>query len=134
MGDRSATSLGVDVNKVRYTILIVSSLMVAVILSFIGIIGFIGLLAPHMVRTILGSDNRYVIPASLFLGPVILLFADTVSRFMSDIDLPVGIVMMFVGSPIFLYILLGRRGRRVMYRCSDISVTATGRRPRTSPS
>ncbi|MBR7005554.1 MAG: iron ABC transporter permease [Candidatus Methanomethylophilaceae archaeon] len=116
-GDRSATSLGVDVTKVRYTILIVSSLMVAVILSFTGIIGFIGLLAPHMVRTILGADNRYVIPASMFLGPLILLFADTISRLLAEVDLPVGIVMMFVGSPIFLYILLGRRGRRMMYRC-----------------
>ncbi len=116
-GDRSATSLGVDVTKVRYTILIVSSLMVAVILSFTGIIGFIGLLAPHMVRTILGADNRYVIPASMFLGPLILLFADTISRFLAEVDLPVGVVMMFVGSPIFLYILLGRRGRRVIYRC-----------------
>ncbi len=116
LGDKSATSLGVDVNKVRYTILIVSSLMVAVILSFTGIIGFIGLLAPHMVRTMLGADNRYVIPASMLLGPVILLFADTVSRLLAEVDLPVGIVMMFVGSPIFLYILLGRRGRRAMYR------------------
>ncbi len=123
-GDRSATSLGVDVTKVRYTILIVSSLMVAVILSFTGIIGFIGLLAPHMVRTILGADNRYVIPASMLLGPLILLFADTISRFLAEVDLPVGIVMMFVGSPIFLYILLGRRGRRAMYRCP-------GRVPRT---
>ena len=120
LGDKSATSLGVDVNRVRYTILIVSSLMVAVILSFTGIIGFIGLLAPHMVRTILGADNRYVIPASMLLGPVILLFADTVSRLLAEVDLPVGIVMMFVGSPIFLYILLGSRGRRAMYRCPRI--------------
>lgn len=115
LGDRSAKSLGVDVTKVRYTILAASSLMVAVILSFTGIIGFIGLLAPHIVRTILGADNRYVMPASLFLGPVILLFADTISRLLSDIDLPVGIVMMFVGSPIFLYILLSNRGRRTIY-------------------
>ncbi len=134
LGDRSATSLGVDVNKVRYTILIVSSLMVAVILSFTGIIGFIGLLAPHMVRSILGADNRYVIPASMLLGPVILLFADTISRFLAEVDLPVGIVMMFVGSPIFLYILLGRRGRRVMYRCSDMPDRTAASRPATAHS
>jgi len=134
LGDKSATSLGVDVNKVRYTILIVSSLMVAVILSFTGIIGFIGLLAPHMVRTILGADNRYVIPASMLLGPVILLFADTISRFLAEVDLPVGIVMMFVGSPIFLYILLGRRGRRMMYRCRRMSKLQTRSGPIITPS
>ncbi len=115
LGDKSATSLGVDVNKVRYIILILSSLMVAVILSFTGIIGFIGLLAPHMVRSILGSDNKFVIPASMCLGPVILLFADTISRLLAEVDLPVGVVMMFVGSPIFLYVLLSKRGRRMMY-------------------
>jgi len=115
LGDKSAKSLGVDVNKVRYAILIASSLAVAVLLSFTGIIGFIGLLSPHIVRTILGADNRYVMPASMLLGAVILLFADTISRFFAGIDLPVGVVMMFVGSPIFLYVLLGNRGRRSIY-------------------
>lgn len=117
MGDKSAQSLGVDVQKVRYSVLLVSSLMVATILSFTGIIGFVGLLAPHMVRSILGADNKYVMPASMLVGAVILLFADTISRLLADVDLPVGIVMMFVGSPIFLYILLSSRTKGAIYRC-----------------
>ena len=115
LGDKSATGLGVDVDRVRYTILIASTLIVAVLLSFTGIIGFVGLLAPHMVRSIIGGDNKYVIPASMCLGPLILLAADTISRMLSGVNLPVGAVMMFIGAPIFLYLMIGSRSRRMIY-------------------
>lgn len=114
-GDKTAIGLGVDVDKIRYLILILSTFIVAVLLSFTGIIGFVGLLAPHMVRMIIGGDNKYVIPAAMAVGALILLFADTISRLISDIGIPVGAVMMFIGSPIFLYIMLSRRNTGVIY-------------------
>lgn len=115
-GDKSAVSLGVDVDKVRYATFIITTILTAVLLSFTGLIGFVGLLAPHMVRFIIGNDNRFVIPGSICLGAFILLFADTVSRLLSNVyDVPVGVVMMFIGSPVFLAIMLSRRSGRSIY-------------------
>lgn len=114
-GDKTAIGLGVDVDKIRYLVLILSTFIVAVLLSFTGIIGFVGLLAPHMVRMIIGGDNKYVIPGAMALGALILLFADTIARLISSVGLPVGAIMMFIGSPIFLYIMLSKRNRSVLY-------------------
>lgn len=115
-GDKSAVGLGVDVNKVRYATFILTTVVTAVLLSFTGLIGFVGLLAPHMVRLIIGNDNKFVIPGSLCLGAFILLFADTISRLLSNVyDVPVGVVMMFIGSPVFLAIMLSRRNGRAIY-------------------
>lgn len=74
-----------------------------------------GLLAPHMVRMVIGGDNRYVVPGAMAAGALILLFADTVSRLISDVGIPVGAVMMFIGSPIFLYIMLSRRSTGAVF-------------------
>nr|WP_281069317.1 iron ABC transporter permease [Methanomicrobium sp. W14] len=113
-GDESAKSMGVDAGFTRIYIMVVSSLYVAVIVAFIGVLGFIGLVAPHMGRMILGSDHRYMIPAAGGLGALILLIADAVSvHLLSPIIIPTGVTMSIIGVPFFLYLIL--RGRKKEY-------------------
>jgi len=109
-GDETAKSLGVNVEKVRITGLIVASLSTAVAVSFFGIIAFVGLVVPHIVRSITGSDERFLIPASAIYGGVFLLISDTIARtVISPIVLPVGILTSFIGAPLFLFLLIKRR-------------------------
>ena len=109
-GEDSARSLGVNVERVRLRGMFVASLATATVVSFIGIIGFIGLIVPHMVRKIMGPDPRWQAPASAVLGAVILLASDTLARtVISPLVLPVGIVTSFMGAPLFIYLIL--RGR-----------------------
>ncbi len=113
-GDSSAASLGLDVRKFRILCLILMSVMTAAIVSYVGIIGFIGLVAPHIVRLAIGGDNKYVIPFSMIVGSFLLLFADFIANQMSD--LPVGVVMSLIGSPVFLFLILyNRKSKGVMY-------------------
>lgn len=109
MGDNYAKTLGTNVENFRLLTLVMVTLIAASIISFTGVIGFVGLVAPHMMRMILGGNNKFVIPASLLAGAAILLFADTVTRGIMSIDLPVGAVMSFIGAPIFLYLMVGRK-------------------------
>lgn len=110
LGDDSAKSLGLDVSQFRTVCLILLSMMIASIVSFTGIIGFVGLVAPHMVRMILGADNRFITPGSMALGAALLLSADVVGRIIvSPGELPVGIIMSFIGGPIFLYLIIRQK-------------------------
>ncbi|MEW8998263.1 MAG: iron ABC transporter permease [Thermoanaerobacter sp.] len=105
-GEETAKGLGVDVEKVRLLGMFVSSLIAAVITSFVGIIGFIGLVAPHIMRRLIGGDHRFLIPASSVMGGLILLASDTLGRtIISPIVLPVGAITSFLGAPVFLYVL-----------------------------
>jgi iron complex transport system permease protein len=109
-GDESAKSLGVNVEQTRVVCFILASLVTAGIICFTGTIGFIGLVAPHMSRMVIGGDNRYLIPASGLLGAVLLLSADTIARrVIAPTILPVGLVTSFMGVPLFLYLILRRR-------------------------
>ncbi len=109
-GDETALSLGVNVQKIRVTGLLIASLSTAVAVSFFGIIAFVGLVVPHIVRTITGSDERFLIPASAIYGGVFLLISDTIARtLISPIVLPVGILTSFIGAPLFLFLLISRR-------------------------
>jgi iron complex transport system permease protein len=111
-GDETATSLGVNTGQIRLVGMFLSSLITAIIVSFMGIIGFIGLVCPHITRRIIGDDERFVIPASVLLGGITLLLADTIARvILSPVVLPVGIITAFFGAPLFLYLLIRRRGR-----------------------
>ena len=114
-GSNLAKSLGMDVERFRLVCMVMVTVMSAGILCFTGIIGFIGLLAPHIVRLIIGADNRYVIPASCLFGAVFLLFADTVTRLLTGVDIPVGAVMSFIGAPLFLCIVLFSKRKGVLY-------------------
>ncbi len=110
-GDESAKSMGVNAAHIRIFIMTVSSLLVAAIVSFVGVIGFVGLIAPHMGRMILGNDHRYLIPASGGIGAAILLIANALSmNILGSVVLPTGIIMSMIGVPLFLSLIL--KGKR----------------------
>lgn len=109
-GDETAKSLGVDVERVRIKGMLAASLVTALIVSFFGIIGFVGLVVPHIVRKIIGGNERFLIPASALFGGVFLLASDTAARtIISPVILPVGILTSFLGAPLFLYLLIKGR-------------------------
>jgi iron complex transport system permease protein len=92
--------------------LFAAALVTAVVVSFMGVIAFVGLLGPHIVRMFLGNDNRYVLPGSMMLGAIILLIADCVGQNMMNFTLPVGIITSFLGGPLFIYLLIRGHKRR----------------------
>ena len=109
-GDETAKSLGINVEHVRIITMIVGTFLVATIVCFTGTIGFIGLVAPHLCRMVIGGDNRFLIPAAGLAGAVLLTLADTVARtIIAPVILPVGVVTAFMGAPLFLYLILRKR-------------------------
>jgi iron complex transport system permease protein len=111
-GDETAKGLGVRVERQRMLGMLIASLLTAVVISFLGIIGFVGLVVPHMVRRIIGSDNRFLLPASAIGGALLLLIADTAARLMlAPHVLPVSVLTAFMGAPVFLWLIV-RGGRR----------------------
>lgn len=109
-GDDAAKSLGVPVNATRNLLIGVAVVLTAVTISFTGIIGFVGLVAPHIARLVIGSNHRYLLPFSIVVGALLLLVSDVVGRLiLSPAIVPVGIVDAIVGAPIFLYLILARR-------------------------
>ncbi|MFZ2098647.1 MAG: iron ABC transporter permease [Anaerolineales bacterium] len=105
-GEDAAKSLGVHVEQIRFGGMLAASLITAVAVSFMGIIGFLGLIAPQMMRRVLGVDHRFLIPASAATGAALLLFSDTLARTMiSPVVLPVGAITSFFGAPLFLFLL-----------------------------
>ncbi|WP_292521711.1 iron ABC transporter permease [Methanoculleus sp.] len=110
-GDETAKGLGVSVERVRDVGMVVAALVTAVIVSFLGVIGFVGLVCPHMTRRIIGDDQRYLIPGSCVMGGILLLASDTVARIViAPYVLPVAVLTAFLGAPVFIYLLL--RGYR----------------------
>ncbi len=109
-GDETARGLGVRVEMVRLTGMIVASLMTATIVAFLGIIGFVGLISPHIVRRVIGDDNRFVVPVAAVCGATLLPASDTAARLiLAPHVLPVAVLTSFLGAPLFLYLLLVRR-------------------------
>jgi len=105
-GDDVANNLGINVKKMRVNGLIVSTLVTSACIAFTGVIGFIGLMAPHMCRMIIGNDYRYILPASALMGSLILLISDTVARvIIRPSELPVGIIMYVIGGIFFLWMI-----------------------------
>lgn len=110
-GDETAGSLGVPVERKRMLGMLAASLVTATIISFVGVIGFVGLVGPHIVRRLLGDDHRYLVPGSMIAGGILLLAADTVARtVLAPRVLPVAILTAFVGAPVFVGLLI--RGYR----------------------
>lgn len=109
LGDDDARSLGMDVRKYRTVCLLLISIMAASVVSYTGVIGFVGLMAPHLVRMFLGSDNRYLAPASMALGAAMVVGFDIVARNMVTGGLPVGLIMSFIGGIMFLYLVVRRK-------------------------
>ena len=108
MGDEEAQSLGLNPSRVRLIIIVACTLLTSAAVSISGIIGWIGMIIPHMARMIVGSDNKILLPASLSLGASFLLLIDNISRAIISIEIPIGILTAVIGVPIFLYLL--RRG------------------------
>ncbi|MBI9074587.1 MAG: iron ABC transporter permease [Desulfatibacillum sp.] len=104
LGDRAASSLGVDVKRARVILLVAASLIAAVCVSVSGIIGFVGLLVPHMMRSVMGADNQWLMPVSLLAGAVLLLCADTFTRAVLPTELPIGVLTALIGGPFFCYV------------------------------
>ena len=105
-GSETAQSLGVEVEKVRRRLLFFTTLMVAFCVSACGVIGFVGLVVPHCVRLVCGTDNRKVVPYSIFVGAIFLLLCDTAARtLIPPNELPVGSITSLVGAPMFIYLL-----------------------------
>lgn len=112
LGDASATSLGIDPDNLRIICLVSIAFIVGTIVGSAGIIGFVGLITPHMVRSVIGSDSRYVIPAAAVLSVTMMIIADMISRSIMDYDsVPVGAVLSLIGAPIFLYLIVRRKSR-----------------------
>ena len=108
MGDEEAQSLGLNPSRVRLIIIAACTLLTSAAVSISGIIGWIGMIIPHLARMIVGPDNKVLIPASLSLGASFLLLIDNISRVIISIEIPIGILTAIIGVPIFLYLL--RRG------------------------
>jgi iron complex transport system permease protein len=110
LGEETASELGVEVEKVKKTAFIFTSLVTGAVVSFSGLIGFVGLIVPHMVRLIWGPDHRFLLPGSALLGATLLVLADTVGRtVIAPAEIPVGVVTALAGAPFFVY-LLRRKG------------------------
>jgi iron complex transport system permease protein len=110
IGDESAKCLGVNVERKRLICLLVITLVAASIVSFTGIIGFVGLVCPHIVRIVIGSDNRFLIPGSAIFGSTMLIVSDIIARtIVSPTILPVGVITACIGGPLFMYLILKSR-------------------------
>jgi iron complex transport system permease protein len=108
-GEEAALQLGVDVEWVKVVCFLVVSLMIGLVVAFSGLIGFVGLIVPHLGRMALGSDHRLLIPVSALGGALFLIVADGVARTaISPSELPVGVVTAFIGAPFFIYLLKTR--------------------------
>lgn len=113
-GDDEAKSMGVNVERTRIILMIVTSLLTATTICFTGAIGFVGLIAPHITRMIIGGDNKFVIPTSGLIGALLLLIGDIVAmNIIAPVIIPIGIMTSFIGVPMFIYLIISRRGKSI---------------------
>ena len=108
LGEQESRALGVNVQTIRRIYTITAALITAVCVSVSGVIGFVGLIVPHLLRFALSSDNRALIPLSALLGGVLLLLADNVSRLLFALEIPVGVITTLFGGPFFIYVFIKR--------------------------
>ncbi len=113
LGDDVARSLGVNVPRMRFLLLIIASVLAGCVVSYAGLISFVGLLVPHICRRLFGNDARFLLPCCSLLGAGFVILCDLLGRILfAPFELPVGILMAFIGSPFFLYLLLKKKGGR----------------------
>lgn len=106
LGDEVATLLGHQVERSRFFLIFVSALLAGIAVSVAGLVGFVGLIVPHIIRLLIGNDYRYLLPLSCVGGGILVVFADAAARSWFDpIELPVGILLSFLGGPFFLYLV-----------------------------
>ncbi len=110
VGEEQAGNLGINVNQVRLVLLLAASLVTAMAVSVSGVIGFVGLIIPHVVRILVGPDHRILLPASVVSGALFLIWTDTLARtVIAPAELPVGIITSLLGAPFFIYLLMSRK-------------------------
>lgn len=115
LGEREAAYLGVSVEKVKSRIILISSVVIGCCISMTGLIGFVGLIVPHFLRLMRGTDYRYLLPASALTGAVFLIIADAMARtIIAPAELPIGILTAIVGAPFFLWLLLRTQQEKAM--------------------
>lgn len=108
--DEMAKSLGININKARVVCGMTAILLTATIISFTGVIGFVGLIAPHIARLLIGDNHLYYLPFASVLGGILLLFSDMIGKFiLYPVNIPVGIVISFLGVPLFIHLILMKR-------------------------
>jgi iron complex transport system permease protein len=116
LGEEEASYLGVEVEKVKRSLIIFVSLLTASAVSVSGLIGFVGLIIPHIVRLTVGPDHRILLPSALIVGATFLVVCDIIARvIIPPGELPVGIITAFAGVPFFIYLLRKARGRYLFY-------------------
>lgn len=114
LGEATAAHVGIDVRKLRTHVIVIVALLSGFAVAWCGMIGFIGLIAPHIVRTLIGPDQRLVAPLSMIAGAILLLIADTISRTIAiPAEIPIGIFTALLGAPFFLMLLAGARKRGI---------------------
>lgn len=115
LGEVQASQLGLKVNVIKRNVVVLATMGVGASVAVSGIIGFIGLLVPHIIRLIMGVDNRHVLPASAIFGALMLTLADMVCRtIVAPIELPIGVITALLGTPVFLYILIKDKRKLVL--------------------
>ncbi|MEI8175680.1 MAG: iron ABC transporter permease, partial [Candidatus Omnitrophota bacterium] len=113
LGEEEALHLGIDTERVSTILFITASLMTAVLVSICGLIGFVGLIVPHIARSFVGSGHRYLVPATALIGAILLIAGDVLGRtLLWPIEIPIGVVTSILGGPFFLYLLARGKGGR----------------------
>ena len=107
-GDAHAKSIGINVERARIIVLVTISLIAAGIVSFTGVIGFIGLVGPHIARMFVGSDNKILIPAAGLMGAAVMLLADSLVQIVGT-NVPIGVVTSLLGGPVFMFLILRQK-------------------------
>jgi len=109
LGDEEARTMGINSRQLRLFIIIFATLVTAASVSVSGMIGWVGLVVPHLARRLVGNNYRYLMPASMLVGAIFMLIVDNVSRNLLQTEIPIGILTAFIGAPFFVY-LITRRG------------------------
>ena len=111
LGEETAQGLGLSVKKMRTIFLILSSILAGASVSFAGLLGFVGLIIPHIARKLVGGENRYLLPFCAIFGAVFVTICDLIARLLfQPYEIPVGILMSFIGGPFFVFLLLNKKG------------------------
>lgn len=108
LGDEEARTLGVNTNRLRFFVIVCATLVTAASVSVSGMIGWVGLVIPHLSRKLVGSNYRYLLPSSMVAGATFLLLVDNVSRNLLAVEIPIGILTAFIGAPFFIYLISKR--------------------------
>lgn len=109
LGDDEARAIGINAGRLRLLVIVFSTLITAASVAVSGMIGWVGLIIPHLCRKLMGNDNRYLVPASMLLGALFLLIVDNISRNLTLTEIPIGILTAFIGAPFFIYLIM-RKG------------------------